>query len=273
MSALLLTLVLAQYTPQEAQALFVEGNDAYYKGDYATAKDRYEKLLAAGLGGPDVLFNLGTTHLAAGELGPAVLELERAAMHLAGLSGLATDLAFLQGASTYGRLRTTAINTTMRLCGNRFGRGAIRVGGVGLRSEAALYELLTLLAGGFLWVRSALGGETAESLKKKQARAAKKRLAAAEKLLKVGSTADFYAEVERALASFMSAKLDTPVAGLVRAELVARLTAAGVPEDVRTRIVAVLETCDLGRYAPGMGEAAARRRTLNDAQAAMEGWS
>lgn len=56
------------------------------------------------------------------------LELERIAMHLAGLSGLATDIAFLPGSSTYGRLRTTAINASMRLCGNRFGRGWIRPG-------------------------------------------------------------------------------------------------------------------------------------------------
>ena len=61
-----------------------------------------------------------------------MLELERVAMHLAGLSGLAADVGFLQGASTYGRLRTTAINTSMRLCGSRFGRGALRPGGVAL---------------------------------------------------------------------------------------------------------------------------------------------
>jgi hypothetical protein len=77
-SALLVALTLGQYTPAEAQALFVEANDAYYRGDYAAAQAKYEKLLAAGLGGPDVLFNLGTTHLANNELGPAVLQLERA---------------------------------------------------------------------------------------------------------------------------------------------------------------------------------------------------
>lgn len=59
------------------------------------------------------------------------LELERVAMHLATLSGLSADIAFLQGATTYGRLRTTAINTLMRLSGSRFGRGAIRPGGIG----------------------------------------------------------------------------------------------------------------------------------------------
>lgn len=78
MNALLIALLLAQYTPKEAQSLFMEGNDAYYRGDFPAAQERYEKLLQAGLGGPDVLFNLGTAHLAAGELGLAVLYLERA---------------------------------------------------------------------------------------------------------------------------------------------------------------------------------------------------
>jgi Ni,Fe-hydrogenase III large subunit len=65
-----------------------------------------------------------------------MLELERIAMHLAGLAGLSADIGFLQGASTYGRLRTTAINTSMRACGSRFGRGAIRPGGSGVTLDA-----------------------------------------------------------------------------------------------------------------------------------------
>lgn len=73
------------------------------------------------------------------EVGRAtVLELERVAMHLAGLAGLAADVGFLQGATTYGRLRTTAINTTMRLCGSRFGRGALRPGGIAMQLPADL---------------------------------------------------------------------------------------------------------------------------------------
>lgn len=70
------------------------------------------------------------------------LELERVAMHLSGVSGMAGDVGFLQGATTYGRLRTTAINTTMRLCGSRFGRGALRPGGVGLRLPADILPLI-----------------------------------------------------------------------------------------------------------------------------------
>ncbi|MBE2254117.1 MAG: tetratricopeptide repeat protein [Myxococcus sp.] len=77
MIALTLSLVLA-YTPQEAQALFTEANDAYYRQEYPVAVEKYQRLLAAEQGGPDVLFNLGTAHLAANELGPAVLFLTRA---------------------------------------------------------------------------------------------------------------------------------------------------------------------------------------------------
>jgi Ni,Fe-hydrogenase III large subunit len=77
------------------------------------------------------------------ELARAVaLELERVAMHLAGLSGLAADVGFLPGASTYGRLRTTAINTSMRLCGSRFGRGAVRPGGNGVRLDDELAAIV-----------------------------------------------------------------------------------------------------------------------------------
>lgn len=80
MLSLLAWALLAQshFTPAEAQAIFSQANDAYYREEWATAKEGYAKLLQHGYGGPDVLFNLGTTCLSAGELGEAVLNLERA---------------------------------------------------------------------------------------------------------------------------------------------------------------------------------------------------
>lgn len=78
----------------------------------------------------------------AGRLRAAMLELERVGMHLSGLSGLSADLGHLQGSSTYGRLRTTAINTSLRLCGSRFGRGAVRPGGVRVDASAARWAEL-----------------------------------------------------------------------------------------------------------------------------------
>lgn len=66
------------------------------------------------------------------------LEFERIAMHLSGLAGISTDIAFLPGGSTYGRLRTAIINTSMRICGSRFGRSWLRPGGVQYGIDGAL---------------------------------------------------------------------------------------------------------------------------------------
>ncbi|MGK5084015.1 hydrogenase [Bdellovibrionota bacterium FG-1] len=66
------------------------------------------------------------------------LELERVAMHLGGLAGMATDIGFLPGGSTYGRLRTAAINSSMRLCGSRFSRGWLRPGELRFGIDASI---------------------------------------------------------------------------------------------------------------------------------------
>ncbi len=119
-------------------------------------------------------------------------------------------------------------------------------------------------------LRSSLGRQTPESLKRQQAKAARKRLASAEKLMGTGATTEFYGEVERALLTFLEAKLGAAVTGMTRAELAARLATHGVPEAEKNRLLAVFERCDLGRYAPGMGEPSARKAALDDAAAAME---
>ena len=79
-TAVLVATLLAQgyYSPEEAQALFQQANEAFSKQDYAVAREGYEKLLSRGFGGPDVHYNLGTTYLAQGDLGHAVLAFERA---------------------------------------------------------------------------------------------------------------------------------------------------------------------------------------------------
>ncbi len=73
------------------------------------------------------------------------LEMERLAMHLATLNGLCTDIAYLQPAATYGRLRTAVINASQRACGNRFGRGWIRPGAAKPIGDALRQDLLTTL--------------------------------------------------------------------------------------------------------------------------------
>jgi Ni,Fe-hydrogenase III large subunit len=73
------------------------------------------------------------------------LELERVAMHLATLTGLVTDIAYLQPAGTYQRLRTAIINASQRVCGNRFGKGWIRPGASAPIGEALRADLLNTL--------------------------------------------------------------------------------------------------------------------------------
>ncbi len=58
------------------------------------------------------------------------LELERIGVHLGDLAAIANDIAYLPGSSMFGVQRTRVINTSLAICGSRFGRGWIRPGGV-----------------------------------------------------------------------------------------------------------------------------------------------
>lgn len=70
------------------------------------------------------------------------LELERLANHTGDLGALAMDVGFLPTSAYCGRLRGDWLNATALWCGNRFGRSAVRPGGVGFDLEPALLQTM-----------------------------------------------------------------------------------------------------------------------------------
>jgi hypothetical protein len=121
------------------------------------------------------------------------------------------------------------------------------------------------------FIRSRINQEDEAKRKRRRARAARRRLAEAKKLKNTKVASVFYAEVENALTHFLSAKLGAPTAGLTRTALAERMQMAGVPESIQAQVLGVLESCDVGRFAPGGGDAS-REAVLEEAQSAMEGW-
>lgn len=58
------------------------------------------------------------------------LELERAAIHIGDLSALCNDIAYHMGTNVFATNRTSLINSSLYLCGSRFSRGLMTLGGV-----------------------------------------------------------------------------------------------------------------------------------------------
>lgn len=90
-----------------------------------------------------------------------------------------------------------------------------------------------------------------ESMKSRKAKGqAKKRLAAAQKLLTGDDTA-FYEEIFRALYGYLSDKFNIPVSELNREAIEHVLEERSVNEDLRNDLRKALDECEMARFAPG----------------------
>lgn len=141
--------------------------------------------------------------------------------------------------------------------------------------ERFFFPLLFLPVG--LWLAVGFVGalkdrKRPEDGSRRLAKEAKARLAKAQKLEASGGPEAFYGELERALLGFLEAKLKIPVGGLTRDGLGARLDEAHVHPDQQARIRQVLDACDLGRFAQGLG-GESRAQTLAAAAQVMDLWS
>ncbi len=74
------------------------------------------------------------------------LELERIAIHIGDLGGIAEDIAYKIGSAVFGVTRTLVINTMQEICGNRFGKGLIKIDGVNFDIDTKIGEkILSML--------------------------------------------------------------------------------------------------------------------------------
>lgn len=78
------------------------------------------------------------------EIRMILLELERVAMHLSTLSALAGDVAYIMSQNLFAALRTGIINSTLSICGSRFGKRAIGIGGINYNIDSTLRQSLKL---------------------------------------------------------------------------------------------------------------------------------
>jgi len=89
---------------------------------------------------------------------------------------------------------------------------------------------------------------------RKANRMATKRLKLAQKLLREGNKERFYEEVMKALWTYLSDKLNIPVAELTKDNVAGVLIASKVEEAQIVRLKDILETCEFARYAPASGQ-------------------
>lgn len=65
-------------TKNQWEEVFFNANQAYRKGHYQKAADGYKKLILQGLASGDLYFNLGNAYFRMNQLGPAIVNFERA---------------------------------------------------------------------------------------------------------------------------------------------------------------------------------------------------
>lgn len=87
------------------------------------------------------LFGISPTKRAQA-LRAVALEIERIAMHVGDIGGMAVDLGYLGVAATFSRLRGTALGMAELLSDSRFIRGFIRPGGISFDPGAARLDTL-----------------------------------------------------------------------------------------------------------------------------------
>ena len=115
---------------------------------------------------------------------------------------------------------------------------------------------LALALGGLVSrLRERLAQDSHRNRRRRVRQMVRQRLGAAEAHRDAGRASAFYIEIDRVLRDVLAARLRRPVSGLRMDELRELLLQRGMPVDEATRVIAVLESCDLARFAPASATA------------------
>ncbi|MDD2840287.1 MAG: hypothetical protein PHY80_04155 [Rickettsiales bacterium] len=119
------------YQHRGVENLFVQKNTEHFKQHLAESVVG-DSTIAYALSYANAMESLNNLSISkkASIIRSIALELERAAVHIGNLGDLAGDVAYLIGQNIYAGLRTLIINTSLEICGSRFGKNLVRVGGV-----------------------------------------------------------------------------------------------------------------------------------------------
>ena len=194
------------------------------------------------------------------------------------------ELNVEQGAATAAPLIAGGSQEDVRMLSQdirfiKLDEGALVSRGDELRPGPAFIALLLLplacVGAAFVYARQrkAVMLDQAGYRNRRAIKVARKGLQQAEYLLKEkgGSPAGnqrlrFYGEVSRALWKYLGDKLNIPQSAFSVEGAVSELTARTVPADLITSLKALLETCDLARFAPTSLDLTVMQRTYDEAQ-------
>ncbi len=116
-----------------------------------------------------------------------------------------------------------------------------------------IYPLLMLIASLLLWLAfKRRGADMAERRLNRAGKVARKRLAGAGKLLKAKQFEAFYAELLRALQTYLGDKLMIPASQLNRENIVDALRKRGASDETVNEVVGILDECEMARYTPNL---------------------
>jgi len=115
-------------------------------------------------------------------------------------------------------------------------------------------QFLPLLALGFTWRYrnhlEKLQTDVSYVRNKRAAKAAKKRLEAASRLLAENMGKEFYAEIAKAITGYLGDRLNLPPASLSKEDIRQELALKKFDEQQINQVIEILDSCDFARFAP-----------------------